>query len=41
MRREEKMVELAVETVITKPCDRGVLVATIRKYVADTGDRAR
>jgi CheY-like chemotaxis protein len=40
-RREEKMAELAVETVITKPCDRSVLVATIRKYVADTGDRAR
>jgi len=40
-RRDEKMAELAVETVITKPCDRGVLVATIRNYIADTGDRAR
>ena len=41
MRKDEKMAELAVETVITKPCDRAVLVATIRKYIADTGDRAR
>lgn len=35
------LAELAVETVITKPCDRAVLVATIRKYLADTGDPAR
>jgi CheY-like chemotaxis protein len=40
-RRKDAPNELPVAAVITKPCDRAVLVATIRKYVADTGDRAR